>query len=45
MKNMVKIMLRFRLDLAELIETNRKCSSAKVRIFRLRSDQKQPKAG
>lgn|GEM_PF-1849784 len=36
MNNMVKIALRFRSDLAELIELNRRRSTATLRIWRLK---------
>jgi len=37
--------LDFETDLFATIEQNRKCSSSTMRILRLRSDQRRPKAG
>jgi hypothetical protein len=40
--NMVKIVLRLRSDLAELIEPNRRCNKATLWIWRLKFSQKWP---
>jgi hypothetical protein len=42
MNNMVKIALRFRTDLTELIEPNRRRSRATLRIWRLKFGQRWP---